>query len=50
MLHYQVQILIESKSLTEEGLRKMKKALLQASYRTLPHCSGLSTKKKEEIN
>jgi hypothetical protein len=27
----------------------MKKALLQASHQSLPHCSGSSTKKKEEL-
>jgi hypothetical protein len=37
----------EKQRLKEEGLRKMKKALLQASHRSLPHCSGSSTKKKE---
>jgi hypothetical protein len=40
---------MEKQRLTEEGLRKMKKALLQASHRSLPHCSGSSTKKKEEL-
>jgi hypothetical protein len=39
----------DEKQRLTEGLRKMKKALLQASHRSLPHCSGSSTKKEELI-